>query len=204
MRRLTLWLLRKLFPALLLVGCTQAPLLGPDGGPLQPGGGGHVVIPGGGGGTSEMAIYASGSRIKARVGSTPDGARTFLGWYDTQLQAECYMFPSYKTTDGVVRCLPGLALVAAYYADATCTTRAALGVCTAAPQKYGISYAPTCGSQTVTVHPVADVADAGSYYSRIADGGCGAPTALPAGFLLYSFGPALDPSGFVPMVETVE
>jgi hypothetical protein len=51
----------------------------------------------------ERALYQSGSRIKAKVLSTPDGAKSFAYWYDTQLDVPCWFTAD---PDGVTRCLP--------------------------------------------------------------------------------------------------
>ena len=40
-------------------------------------------------GPNELAVYQGGSRIKMRVGTTEDGAKTFLGWRDTMRDEDC-------------------------------------------------------------------------------------------------------------------
>src|SRR5262245_45947669 len=74
-------------------------------GPMENGGSGGGPGSGGSGGTSsnQLDIYQSGSRIKMRVGTTPDGAKEFIGWRDTQRNENCSFFTS---TDGMRRCLP--------------------------------------------------------------------------------------------------
>ncbi len=57
-----------------------------------------------------------------RVGTTPDGAKTFFGWRDTQRNEDCAFA---NATDGQARCLPST--VATYppdlfWADAGCAT----------------------------------------------------------------------------------
>lgn len=54
-------------------------------------------------GRDQLGIYESGSRIKMRVGRTPDGAVSFEGWYDTELDTVCYFGTA---ADGRRRCLP--------------------------------------------------------------------------------------------------
>jgi len=44
---------------------------------------------GGNGSGSGLDVTQSGSRIKARVLSTPDGAKAFDGWVDTQRNEDC-------------------------------------------------------------------------------------------------------------------
>jgi len=72
-----------------------------------------------------LGIYASGARIKMRVGrsSVPDGSVSFNGWYDTTLGINCSWR---KHSDGSMRCLPELtASQERWYADAGCTVRLA-------------------------------------------------------------------------------
>jgi len=66
-----------------------------------------------------MALYRSGQRLRAVVGHTPGGARTFLGWYDSQNEQRCDFLP---TADGERRCLPrGGETTAFYFGDPECT-----------------------------------------------------------------------------------
>lgn len=71
--------------------------------------------------TNQMALYESGSRIRARVGMTPDGAKMFLGWYDTELGINC----RFRKLDGpVARCYPLVGEVALFnnlFLDSSCT-----------------------------------------------------------------------------------
>lgn len=76
---------------------------------------------------SQLALNRSGTRIKMRVGSTPDGAKEFHGWHDDVLGVDCYFS---RATDGARRCLPatahlwaGTLLGNAYFADEQCTAR---------------------------------------------------------------------------------
>jgi hypothetical protein len=85
---------------------------GSGGGAAGAGGGGGMPGNGAGGGGGSGADggglvvkpdYVSGTRIKARVVTTPDGAKMFVGIYDNDLQTEC----SFSTAaDGITRCLP--------------------------------------------------------------------------------------------------
>lgn len=72
-----------------------------------------------GGEDNPLRLYKSGSRIRARFGETPDGAKQFIGWYDTQLNINC-MFG--ETSEGVFRCIPTPILYASLYSDAACTS----------------------------------------------------------------------------------
>lgn len=68
----------------------------------------------------------SGSRLKARRRIAADGAREFVGWYDSQRNEECAFT---NAADGAERCLPSdPALVVprdneVAFADAACTQR---------------------------------------------------------------------------------
>ncbi len=70
--------------------------------PTEPTGG--IITPG----VSQLALYKSGSRIRARVAKTPDGAQAFMGWFDSQIEQDCTFLSS---ADGVTRCLPGSTLI---------------------------------------------------------------------------------------------
>jgi len=95
MKRISLLLLT------LLMACApteDSPSIGADGGGGGGGGGGE-----GGGGGGDLVSYSSGSRIRARVHSTPDGATTLAGWRDTAMDVDCAFS---NVGDGSMRCLP--------------------------------------------------------------------------------------------------
>jgi hypothetical protein len=64
-----------------------------DGGGSRGDGGGAVSDGGGSAAGSDIGkfVYRSGSRIKARVWQTPDGARELKGWWDSELEMSCTM-----------------------------------------------------------------------------------------------------------------
>ena len=71
-------------------------------------------------GTQKTDLYQSGSRIKARMLTTVDGAKSFLGWRDTQRNENCTFR---LAADGKYRCLPAtFAGEIGWYLDAACTT----------------------------------------------------------------------------------
>jgi hypothetical protein len=81
------------------------------------GGGGTGGSGGGSGGTPD---YVSGSRIKSRVLSSPDGAKAFAGFYDSTLAMPCSFN---HAADDTLRCLPtNIAYVASYFSDSGCGT----------------------------------------------------------------------------------
>lgn len=74
---------------------------------------------GSGSGSDDLQPYRSGTRIKARVLTTPDGAKVLNGWRDTQLNLDCYFS---VTADGISRCVPSAPSdQGSYFADAGCT-----------------------------------------------------------------------------------
>lgn len=64
-------------------------------------------------------FYVSGSRLRAVIGETPDGAKEFLGWHDKELNIRCFFL--WKTADGTERCLPSDLLHSVYYEDSACS-----------------------------------------------------------------------------------
>jgi hypothetical protein len=99
---------------------------GGTGGTGGTGGGGGTGGTGGGGGTGGsgggaggVPDYVSGTRIKARVQATPDGAKAFAGFYDNSLAVPCSFN---RAADDVLRCLPNTyAYAGVYWGDAGCT-----------------------------------------------------------------------------------
>lgn len=55
-------------------------------------------------GVISRPVISSGSRLKARLGRTPDGAQIFLGWFDTQRQENCDF--AIDMAAGIQRCFP--------------------------------------------------------------------------------------------------
>lgn len=79
------------------------------------------VGPAGAEGPAGYSPLASGTRIKARVGTTADGAKMFLGWFDAERGVDCEFL---KAADGQTRCLPVGPSVQAgkLFSDSACTT----------------------------------------------------------------------------------
>ncbi len=93
---------------------------GGSGGTGGAGGGGAGGTGGSGGGAGGVPDYVSGTRIKARVQSTPDGAKAFAGFYDSTLATPCTFN---RAADDAVRCLPAnVAYTGTYWGDSGCTT----------------------------------------------------------------------------------
>jgi hypothetical protein len=145
----------------------------------------------GGEGGNDEGAFISGSRIHARTVAGEDGARGFLGWYDSQLQTEC----TWRTaSDGQTRCLP-VAMSTTFFADAGCTQPIVEMSCQMAP-KYIEATTSQCGQPAPGIFAVGQpIADPASAF-RLAGGACESTIALGNGFWFSSEG-ALAPSGFV-------
>jgi hypothetical protein len=108
---------------MLVTAC--GPVRPDDGQPGQPDGptspGSDAPGGGSGSGSDPLADYRSGTRIKMQVLTTPDGAKQFNGWFDTQRNESCAF---QLASDGVTRCLPGT-LSFSIFTDSTCTVRGA-------------------------------------------------------------------------------
>ncbi len=93
--------------------------------------------------------YASGTRLRAELFASADGATQWHGWYDKQFDAECTYVGA---SDGTTRCLPGDVYVANSYADASCTQPlAARATCLASPAKYIVDYTTECAADVYLV-----------------------------------------------------
>lgn len=74
------------------------------------------------GGNNELRLYKSGTRIKAKVLKTADGAQAFMGWYDTELEMDCSFSPFFRAEDGKIRCIPSVYPNAtSLFADSVCS-----------------------------------------------------------------------------------
>lgn len=95
--------------------------VGGAGGGAGGSGGGGTGGGGGGGGVAAQPDWVSGSRLRARVQTTGDGGKSFMGWYDSTLKTPCAFM---NAADGQQRCLPTSAYttVGTYYSDTNCMT----------------------------------------------------------------------------------
>lgn len=133
---------------------------------------------GGKGSGSELDIYASGSRLKMRVLTSPDGAKAFHSWFDTATNQECQFGPA---ADATIRCLPTHTL-ALFFSDASCQFPVALIASSApAPKLIGvannIAYPndPVTGPRLFSVGPQNNAV----YERNVANGQCGGPSVRP-------------------------
>jgi len=71
-----------------------------------------------------LKIYQSGTRMKMRIGTSPDGSRDFQGWYDDDLALNCKFR---RMVDGISRCIPELtASTKMMFVDPACSVRLAV------------------------------------------------------------------------------
>lgn len=206
--------MRLLIAMCLLASC--APDTSAPSGDAGDGGGGGGDGNGSGGGSGDgngsggpangddATASRSGTRIKLRYMTTPDGAKIFQGVFDTQRNEECYFGTA---ADGQTRCLPTgivFAYAAGYFADASCTQPAAIfyGTC-ATPPRYAVSSVddPSCaGPARTKFFQVGALLS--SAYSKSGTS-CIAVTPNP-GYRFFLVGPEIPASSFqagTPLVE---
>lgn len=153
----------------------------------------------------------SGSRLKARRNIADDGAREFVGWYDSQLQVNCAFA---MASDGSTRCLPEAVLGGqgtAFYKDSACTQPVAWVRANCQAPKYAIEWilnACTGGSSTIAmshylVYAVGAQTTASQLYSKYS-GKCSAYTGAPPADTFYALGAETPPTTFVAASEQVD
>lgn len=90
-------------------------------GPAETADAGGLPGPDGSTGQQTQDLYQSGSRLKARMLVTADGAKSFNGWRDTKRGENCFFADA---TDGKTRCLPDCLAASVeemYYPTDSCT-----------------------------------------------------------------------------------
>jgi hypothetical protein len=143
--------------------------------------------------------YRSGTRIKMRMLTTPDGAKVFQSAWDSARNEDCSF---QQAADGVTRCLPS-AQFAGFFADPACTVLAALINACSQPPKYllTIDPAPTCamGPRIYSVAP----GPLSSVYAR--SGTSCITIAISPGFAAYgAAGLEISPTAFQSATSSVE
>ena len=195
----------------LVMGCGN-PGAGDDGAGDDDGGGpsdGRPAIDAEGGGdggpTTDLDVNKSGTRIKMRVGTTPDGARTFLGWRDVQRNDDCYF---QYAADGMQRCLPSnAASISSFFRDAGCTLPLGLVASAACPTppvpKYATRFDTVCsapGRYGLHVYNVT-----GAHTGTIFTGSPSSCTATTVqGYLFYVVGAEVPAADFAGVTESIE
>lgn len=159
-------------------------------------------------GVNQMALYGSGTRIKAKVATTADGAKAFQTWYDTQLDTDCWFA---ATADGTFRCVPNFATTT-YYSDPECSKL--MFVLIGSTQCLGWTYkwGQTCASDSqcyskCLIFELGDVVNPAKMYAKSADGSCsGSDTApfISAGWSFRSAGKEVAPSIFAAVSVAIQ
>ena len=119
------------------------------------GAGGGIMNP-----VPEAQAAESGDRLKARWRVASDGAREFVGWYDSERKENCTFI---LAADGSTRCMPSGG-GAFYFSDDTCTDPLFIGAAGCEIQ-YGVrSVSGSCagGTELHTVAPFSGTAYQGS------------------------------------------
>ncbi len=145
----------------------------------------------GGGGGGGSVPYKSGSRIKMRMLTTPDGAKIFQGNYDVMLDTPCTFR---EASDGVTRCLPTAGASSNYFANNTCTVMATFAGCGSVP-RYLLKFSSDNCSFKAEVYAVSPTPLTGPVYS-LSGTSCQQSAGLP-GFTAHSVvGAELPPTMF--------
>ncbi|MDB4963371.1 MAG: hypothetical protein JWP01_3370 [Myxococcales bacterium] len=179
-----------------------------DAGGTDGAGGGDAGDGGGGGGGGDLGteIAKSGTRIKMKVLTTPDGAKQFSGFVDTARNNEDCSFQ--LASDGMTRCLPGAAPVADYFADAACTIRLTIAY-TCSPPTYvavpTVAASPTCPTGPTATGPriYARGTAYPSYYSKSGTT-CSGPNVVPNISFYGVTGAEIAPTSFQVATSAIE
>lgn len=144
-------------------------------------------------------LYQSGTRIKARMLVTADGAKSFVGWRDTQLGVDCVFA---KASDGKMRCLPfgNWTTSSIAYGDSGCTSPVAMFGGCSDPTWVGVVDATSCSSGKVAIYEVSGEFT-GSLFDKSSDGSC---SYLPSLGRYWALRPETPPSTYAEAAEQLE
>ena len=166
----------------------------------------------GGGGSRGRPEFVSGTRIKAIVLSTNDGAKQFLGWRDTLLDQSCDF---QRTADGQIRCIPALDFLQpvtslTHFADSFCSVpleEVVAGVCPALPYRLqrttATTCAPTFGANAVVIYGLT-LYTGDQYQSDPGTGHCNLVLGTVTGRTYWSRGAEVDYSTFAAATISTE
>ncbi len=141
--------------------------------------------------------YASGTRLRAEVYASADGARQWHGWFDQLLQTTCAVTTA---EDGDLRCVPAGAFYGDTFADSACTQPVAttLPACEA-PPKYALQAGTGCANVVYAIGT--KLAASATVWSNQA--GC-QPTTTEPTVDYYLVGAKVDATTFVKETRTRE
>jgi len=153
-----------------------------------------------------MAGDSSGSRLRRRVWTSPDGLRESSGisFYDSVLNIDCF---GRKVPDGSTRCMPSVPVLANFFKDASCTIPLAGRPKACDLPVYISEYIPStsqmCGAPPPPVPRVYHVgpAEPAAYYDS--SGTC-ILYPVAAGYEFFALGPQVNYSTFALMSFDVE
>lgn len=145
--------------------------------------------------------WSSGTRLRARVVSGSDGAKNFVGWYDSMRKENC----SFRLTsegNGALRCLPDPPPGPVYYLGPMCDGAPMLAVgkgCTTPTTMLEALNQYACPEASYRVRPTSGPVGAGNLYTKMPDGSCVVlnAQAIQASYDLYNTGAEIAPSSFV-------
>jgi hypothetical protein len=189
--------MRILLAALLLSGCSAAPVAG-EVGPVGPAG--PAGMPGIAG-RDGVGAYVAGSRLRPVTRHALDGASQFVGWQDINLGMRCEFRVA---EDGQTRCLPVAARIdyPGYgFADAACT----IHLTSQFAEACGLSYAwrplsLNCGETRVQLYRIGQAVHPGDTVYSGDPGNCVAAI----GDQEYVAVTVADPSEFVAATDEVQ
>lgn len=160
-------------------------------------------------GVNQMALYESGTRIKAKVATTADGAKAFQTWYDTQLDINCMFNP---TADGKMRCVPGFASQV-FYSDSGCADL--VFAVTPGLDCYGWTYdrwGQVCQSDShcyskCSIYELGNVVSGPTLYQKGSDGQCNEFNVgylIKGGWVFHAAAKQVDPSIFAEVTISIQ
>lgn len=156
-------------------------------------------------------VYSSGTRIKAKVGRTADGASMFLNWYDTELEIDCWFQDDYK---GKRRCLPTIASAYGYYFEDAHCEKPLINIARCSDQGRWVRFFtfdkdPVTGCSTIATviyYEIGSPFTGASGYRADGNGGCVQQdfASVYDSYNLYRPGKEVSPSLFAEVTVNVE
>lgn len=195
---------RAFFGLLLCIGCGTVAEMEPDAGAAQTGdvGSAPAGMDASTIGTATKDLYQSGTRIKAKMLVTSDGAKSWNGWRDTLLGLDCNFL---LASDGQMRCLPTAVSVGigAYYLDASCINEVGYTSSTCGVPEFALVMTSSSGCIKYSMAIYRPTKHTGDVYSKASDGTC-SKASLGTSTLFLNLGQEENPSKYVAAVEQLE